>query len=112
MSTLFKGLERIEEARERFTGESFMAGLYDGRPDFDLLLPPPEPPEEKDAGEAFCRQVEAFLIREVDPGGNRTDGEDSRSRHPGAVQAGSVRDEDSNSNTAGSVSPIRITAAC
>ena len=40
MSTLFKGLERIEEARERFTGESFMAGLYDGRPDFDLLLTP------------------------------------------------------------------------
>ena len=67
MSTLFKGLERIEEARERFTGASFMAGLYDGRPHFDLLLPPPEPPEEKDAGETFCRQVEAFLLREVDP---------------------------------------------
>jgi alkylation response protein AidB-like acyl-CoA dehydrogenase len=67
MSTLFKGLERIEEARERFTGASFMAGLYEGRPDFDLLLPPPEPPEEKAAGEAFCKQVEAFLTREVDP---------------------------------------------
>src|SRR5688572_8681627 len=67
MSTLFKGLERIEEAREHFTGASFMAGLYDGRPDFDLLLPPPEAPEEKEAGEAFCKRVEAFLIREVDP---------------------------------------------
>ncbi|MET0516775.1 MAG: acyl-CoA dehydrogenase family protein [Nitrospiraceae bacterium] len=67
MSTLFKGLERIEEARERLTGASFMAGLYDGRPDFDLLFPPSESAEEKDAGDAFCRQVEAFLFREVDP---------------------------------------------
>jgi alkylation response protein AidB-like acyl-CoA dehydrogenase len=67
MSRLFKGLERIEEARERFAGPSFMAGLYDGRPDFDLLLPPHEPPEERAAGEAFCRQLEAFLIGHVDP---------------------------------------------
>lgn len=67
MSSLFKGFERIEEARERLTGESFMASLYDGRPDFTLLLTPPEPPEEKAAGEAFCKQVEAFLIHEVDP---------------------------------------------
>lgn len=67
MSTLFKGFERIEEARERFTGKSFLASLYDGRPDFDLLLTPPEPPEEKAAGEAFCKQVETFLIHEVDP---------------------------------------------
>ena len=67
MSTLFTGFERIEEARERFTGKSFLAGLYDGRPDFDLLLTPPEPPEEKAAGEAFCKQVEHFLIHEVDP---------------------------------------------
>ncbi len=67
MSTLLKGFERIEEARERLTGASFMAGLYDGRPDFDLLLPPPEPLEEKAAGEAFCKQVKAFLLQEVDP---------------------------------------------
>ena len=67
MNTLFTGFERIEEARERFTGKSFLAGLYDGRPDFDLLLTPPEPPEEKAAGEAFCKQVEHFLIHEVDP---------------------------------------------
>jgi alkylation response protein AidB-like acyl-CoA dehydrogenase len=67
MSRLFKGLERIEEARERFMGPSFMAGLYDGRPDFDLLVPPPEPPEERAAGEAFCKQVEAFLVHHVDP---------------------------------------------
>ena len=67
MSSLLKGFERIEEARERFTGESFMAGLYDGRPDFDLLLTPPEPPEEKAAGDAFCKQVESFLVHEVDP---------------------------------------------
>jgi alkylation response protein AidB-like acyl-CoA dehydrogenase len=67
MSRLFKGLERIEEARERFMGPSFMAGLYDGRPEFDLLMPPPEPPEERAAGEAFCRQLEAFLVHHVDP---------------------------------------------
>lgn len=67
MSTLFKGFERIEEARERFAGESFLAGLYDGRPEFDLLLTPPEPPEEKAVGEAFCQQVQDFLIHEVDP---------------------------------------------
>ena len=67
MSSLFQGFERIEEARERLTGESFMAGLYDGRPDFTLLLTPPEPPEEKAVGEAFCKRVEAFLIQEVDP---------------------------------------------
>jgi len=67
MSILFKGFERIEEARERFAGKSFLAGLYDGRPNFDLLLTPPEPPDEKAAGEAFCKQVEHFLIHEVDP---------------------------------------------
>ncbi len=67
MSTLFTGFERIEEARERFTGKSFLAGLYDGRPDFNFLLTPPEPPEEKAAGEAFCKQVEHFLLHEVDP---------------------------------------------
>lgn len=66
MSTLLKGFERIEEARERFSGASFMAGLYDGRPDFELLLPPPEPAEEKAAGEAFCERVASFLLHEVD----------------------------------------------
>ena len=50
MSRLFKGLERIEEARERLAGASFMAGLYDGRPDFTLLFPTEEPPEERAAG--------------------------------------------------------------
>jgi hypothetical protein len=67
MTELFKGLERIEEARERLTGASFMAGVFVGRPDLSLLLPPPEPPEEKAAGEAFCRKIEAFLKSHVDP---------------------------------------------
>lgn len=67
MSTLFKGFERIEEARERLSGASFLAGLFDGRPDFELLLTPPEPPEEQAAGVAFCKQIEAFLRHEVDP---------------------------------------------
>ncbi len=67
MAELFKGLERIEEARERLTGLSFMAGVFVGRPDFALLFPPPEPPEEKAAGEAFCGKVEVFLRNHVDP---------------------------------------------
>ncbi|RMH04216.1 MAG: DNA polymerase II [Nitrospirae bacterium] len=67
MNTLFKGLERLEEARERFKGASFMAGLFNGRPDFNLLFPPPEPPEEKAEGEAFLHQVETFLRQNVDP---------------------------------------------
>src|SRR3989454_8932330 len=67
MAELFKGLERIEEARERLTGASFMAGLFVGQPDFALLLPPPEPPDERAAGEAFCRKIEAFLKTHVDP---------------------------------------------
>src|SRR5206468_11600667 len=67
MAELFKGLERIEEARERLTGASFMAGLFVGQPDFALLLPPPEPPDERTASESFCRKVEAFLKSHVDP---------------------------------------------
>ncbi len=67
MSQLFRGLERLEEARECITGASFMAGLYEGQPNFDLLLPPEEPLEERQQGEAYCREVEAFLRSEVDP---------------------------------------------
>ncbi|MGH7474190.1 MAG: acyl-CoA dehydrogenase family protein, partial [Candidatus Methylomirabilales bacterium] len=67
MTTLLKGMERIEEARERITGSSFMAGLFEGRPNFDLLCPPEEPPEEREAGEAYCKKIEAFLRSEVDP---------------------------------------------
>ena len=36
MTQLFKGLERIEEARERLAGDSFMASLYAGQPDTPL----------------------------------------------------------------------------
>lgn len=67
MSQLFKGLERIEEARERISGLSFMAGLYEGRPDFDLLLPPEEPADERATGEAYCRTIQSYLTTEVDP---------------------------------------------
>ena len=67
MSQLFKGLERLEEARERLAGLSFMAGLYEGRPDFELLFPPAESPEEQKAGEAYCDTIQSFLIAEVDP---------------------------------------------
>src|SRR3989475_10474972 len=67
MAELFKGLERVGEACERLTGASFMEGVFVGRPNFALLLPPPEPPDERTAGEAFCRKVEAFLKSHVDP---------------------------------------------
>jgi alkylation response protein AidB-like acyl-CoA dehydrogenase len=67
LSQLFKGLERIEEARERMSGLSFMASLYDGRPDFDLLLPPEEPAEERAAGEAYCQTIQSYLTTHVDP---------------------------------------------
>src|SRR2546422_1280468 len=64
---LFKGLERIEEARERLTGSSFMAGLFVGRPDFSLLLPPEESPEEKAAWKEYRPRLETFLKTHVDP---------------------------------------------
>ncbi len=67
MSQLFKGLEQIEEARERITGLSFMSGLFAGRPDFNLLLPPEESAEEREAGAAYCGKIEDFLTRHVDP---------------------------------------------
>src|SRR6266496_1117106 len=67
MTEIFHGVERIEEARERLTGPSFMAGVYVGRPEFNLLLPSPESPEEVAIGEAYCRKIEAFLKRQVDP---------------------------------------------
>ena len=67
MSQLFKGMERIEEARERITGPSFMAGLFVGKPDFALLLPPGEPAGEREAATAYCGQIERFLRNHVDP---------------------------------------------
>jgi alkylation response protein AidB-like acyl-CoA dehydrogenase len=67
MSELLKGFERLEEARERITGASFMSSLYDGRPEFELLLLPEEPQEERETGEAYLRTIEAFLTTQVDP---------------------------------------------
>lgn len=67
MAHLFKGLERIEEARERMTGHSFMAGLFVGGPDFSLLLPPEESPEQKAAWESYRPRLETFLKTQVDP---------------------------------------------
>lgn len=67
MSQLFKGMERIEEVREQLAGASFMAGLFMGNPDFNLLFPPEEPDEEKQIGEEYCKKIEAFLKQHVDP---------------------------------------------
>lgn len=67
MAGLFKGLERIEEARERFTGRSFMAGLFAGKPDFSLLLVAEESLEDKAVWEEFRPRLENFLTMHVDP---------------------------------------------
>ena len=67
MGQLFKGLERIEDARERLTSQSFMAGLFVGKPDFSLLLTPEEPPEQKAAWERYRPRLETFLRTHVDP---------------------------------------------
>ncbi|MEK9141612.1 MAG: acyl-CoA dehydrogenase family protein [Nitrospirota bacterium] len=67
MTHLFKGLERVEEARERLTGRSFMAGLFVGRPDFSLLLPPKESPEQQAVWEEYRPRLEVFLKTHVDP---------------------------------------------
>ena len=67
MTQLFKGLERIEEARERLAGDSFMAGLYAGQPNFSLLLTPDESAEQKAAWEEFRPRLEHFLTHHVDP---------------------------------------------
>jgi len=67
VSQLFKGLERIEEAREKLTNPSFMAGLFVGKPDFSLLLTPEESPEQKMAWEEFRPRLETFLVTQVDP---------------------------------------------
>jgi alkylation response protein AidB-like acyl-CoA dehydrogenase len=67
MANLFKGFERIEEARERFTGHSFMAGLFAGKPDFSLLLATEETLEDKAAWDEFRPRLETFLTTHVDP---------------------------------------------
>jgi alkylation response protein AidB-like acyl-CoA dehydrogenase len=67
MGQLFKGLEQIEAARERVTGQSFLAGLFVGKPDFSLLLTPEEPPDQKAAWERYRPKLETFLRTHVDP---------------------------------------------
>ena len=67
MTQLFKGLERIEEARERLAGDSFMAGLYAGEPNFSLLVTPDQPDDQKAAWADFHPKLERFLISHVDP---------------------------------------------
>ncbi len=67
MGHLFKGLERIEEARERLSGRSFMAGLFVGKPDFSLLPAFDETSDQQAVWERFRPRLETFLRTEVDP---------------------------------------------
>src|SRR5205807_4173582 len=52
---------------ERLTGHSFMAGLFVGKPDFSLLLPPEESPEQHVVWEEYRLKLETFLKTQVDP---------------------------------------------
>jgi len=88
MTELFKGLKQIEKAREQLRGASFMAGLYLGKPDFKLLLPTPEAPEEKAEGEAYCRKIEAFLKGHVDAQQIERSGEISEAVLKGLLELG------------------------
>jgi len=67
VADFFKGLERIEDAREQLIGRSFMAGLFVGRPDFSLLLPPEESTEQQAVWEEYRPRLETFLKTRVDP---------------------------------------------
>ncbi len=67
MSSIFKGMEQIEQAREQMAGKSFMAGLFMGNPNFDLLFPSDDLPEDREIGEAYCQTMETFLTNHVDP---------------------------------------------
>ena len=67
MSLIFKGMEQLEQAREQVTGKSFMADLFMGNPNFDLLFPSGDLPEDKEIGEAYCHKIETFLKNHVDP---------------------------------------------
>lgn len=67
MAELFRGIKQLEQAREEVRGASFMSGLYQGNPDFDLLFMPSEPEQERLEGEAYCRTIEDFLKQHVDP---------------------------------------------
>lgn len=67
MSQIFKGMEALEASRVGLTGESFMAGLFSGKPHFELLILPEEPKEDLQLGEEYCHTIQTFLEREVDP---------------------------------------------
>jgi alkylation response protein AidB-like acyl-CoA dehydrogenase len=60
-------MEQIEHAREQMTGKSFMAGLFMGNPNFDLLFPSCDLPEDREIGTAYCHTMETFLKNHVDP---------------------------------------------
>ena len=67
-SGVLKELQAIEAARDAMRAPSFMAGLFAGRPRFDLVVPFPAPPEaDRAAADAFCARLEAFLRERVDP---------------------------------------------
>jgi alkylation response protein AidB-like acyl-CoA dehydrogenase len=65
--TLLEGIKAVEAAREEMRQPSFMAGLFAGEPDFDLILPyPDQAPDDRLIGAEYCARVAAFLRERVD----------------------------------------------
>lgn len=64
-----QALEVAEEAREKeWTRPSFLAQLFSGRCDWNLIFPYPEQsPEDKKAGDDFLAKLENFLKANLDP---------------------------------------------
>jgi alkylation response protein AidB-like acyl-CoA dehydrogenase len=64
-----QALEVAEEAREKeWTRPSFLAQLFSGRCDWNLIFPYPEQgPEDKKAGDDFLAKLENFLKTNLDP---------------------------------------------
>jgi len=64
-----QALEVAEEAREKeWKHPSFLAQLFTGKCDWDLILPYPEQsPEDKRIGDEFLARLESFLTKNLDP---------------------------------------------
>ncbi|MBI4387558.1 MAG: acyl-CoA dehydrogenase family protein, partial [Candidatus Omnitrophica bacterium] len=64
-----QALEMAEEAREKaWVHPSFLAQLFSGRCDWDLIFPYPEQtPEDKKIGDAFIEKFEQFLKKSLSP---------------------------------------------
>ena len=64
---ILEGMEEVEAARVAMQHPSFMTGIFAGAPDFSLVSPyPMQSNEDRQIGDGFCAQVEAFLEEHLD----------------------------------------------